>query len=1187
MDYIKKSSIALATALVLSGCGGGSSSVEETPPPVVKTTLINGMAIKGPLANANISVYLLDSKVPHGKGALISSGTTNSKAFFENFLISGELASHYIVEVTATDSTVDLSTNAKPKIETFRTIVNSESLKQNQFINLSPFTSLITEHTLLGLQSGKNLEESASFSNEYIASIFGFQASEESQSLLNIPATFTLDVVTNEQRQMSLQMRIANELFSDFIHKLKIKYPEASENSLITNVAKDLQDGEFDGESLISPALYSKDDLTLLFQSSRAAFIEAQLKAKSDLVLEANSLFNTIITQEDLISINLSNLTFSQNVDIDLDGITNAKDEDDDNDGVFDSDDAFPLNSEESLDTDGDGIGNNSDLDDDNDGVLDSEDLFPLDSTEYLDNDRDGIGNNADNDDDNDSVPDVDDVFPFDANEWLDTDLDGIGNNADNDDDNDGVADANDAFPLDPAESVDTDSDSIGNNADTDDDNDSVLDAQDAFPLDPTEWLDTDLDGVGNNADTDDDNDGVADVNDAFPLDPTEYLDTDGDGIGNNADADDDNDGVSDNEDEFPLDSKEWLDTDKDGLGNNADTDDDNDGVPDADDAFPLDSSESIDTDKDGIGNNADLDDDNDSFNDTDDAFPLDPKEWFDTDGDGIGNNADTDDDNDGVPDTDDALPLDPTEHLDTDGDGIGNNADTDDDNDSVLDHEDAFPLDPTEWLDTDLDGIGNNKDSDDDNDGVLDSDDIFPLDSTEQLDFDSDGKGDNADLDDDNDGKLDVNDNLHITTAGKTDFSPNEIISLKFRVFLENNVRLNLNSFPVVTFKAYDKQTDILLDITSVSNAVDESNNQWKLSLNALSNSGSYYLRVSFGCIVQENNCVRTAGADWRSFNDTFYFTVNCPNDSCIVKNTDPVPEINLSSSSRESYFNSAIQTSSGDLLALISNNFGVNTDLLRSQDSGISWTKVHSFYQSAKGGILLERSANQGLVNFHQCTNSASTNVYVPCISYSKDGMSWNTIVLPAESNFGNCQTSDCSSYKFSISNVLENTNGEVAVYYYRTENNVTTSYITTSNDLYSWTTPRALDFDYAGAYINRIIKSDTFGYIATVYTNHRTFYTSEDGVTWQFKKHDGLSPPHALTEVNGMVSYFTQNFWAEGIYRSNSTDFVNFSSEKLVVPTGLGHFDVVPLKNGLFGFFYTSTRNGVKEVYFQAIK
>lgn len=156
--------------------------------------------------------------------------------------------------------------------------------------------------------------------------------------------------------------------------------------------------------------------------------------------------------------------------DTDHDGISNDKDTDDDGDGVLDTEDAFPLNSNEQLDTDGDGTGNNTDLDDDNDDVPDKFDDVPLDPNETTDTDKDGIGNNADTDDDGDGLSDI-------------SEENGGTNPIKADTDGDGSNDLEDAFPLDPKESLDTDKDKIGNNIDTDDDNDSIPDSGDKFPL--------------------------------------------------------------------------------------------------------------------------------------------------------------------------------------------------------------------------------------------------------------------------------------------------------------------------------------------------------------------------------------------------------------------------------------------------------------------------------------------------------------------------------------------------------------------------------------------------------------------------------------------------------------------------------------------------------------------------------
>lgn len=232
--------------------------------------------------------------------------------------------------------------------------------------------------------------------------------------------------------------------------------------------------------------------------------------------------------------------------------------EDSDNDGFGDNIDAFPNKSWEYIDTDADGLGDSlEDDDDDNDGIRDTDDEYPLDT------DNDGVDNAVDMDDDNDGVLDVDDAFPLDADETSDSDLDGLGDNADTDADNDGVEDDLDAFPLDASETTDSDADGVGDNSDV-------------FPNNPDEWADTDGDGLGNNSDTDDDGDGVLDIDDQFPLDPTrsqdsdndgvaddddafpndssEWSDLDGDGIGDNFDPDVDGDGAINEDDEFPLD---------------------------------------------------------------------------------------------------------------------------------------------------------------------------------------------------------------------------------------------------------------------------------------------------------------------------------------------------------------------------------------------------------------------------------------------------------------------------------------------------------------------------------------------------------------------------------------------------------------------------------------------------------
>jgi|GEM_PF-926005 len=822
-----RSALCIFIAASLTACGGGSSdsspapapttsgpttspTVLPAPPPPASSSdsgqnngtlfLVSGSGVKGPLANASVSVFEVDFTQDDLRGDSIASANTNQNAQIENLSISKSLPGPFFIEFKADAETVDLTTGSSPVIKTLITVVTKNQLEKDTPIYATPLTTAAVnllqfsgDSTLLGGNDDGvfNDEEfiiALDAADDVIRSTLGFGISDQ-VDIFSTSAVYDNQISVDGLIPVT-EYRAASEAFASVVYSLATQSTsQVTADDILADLARDLSDGHLDqAQQQSAITSFSVDslirqsnlltDLTLAADAENRKIADiAQILIDERSLLGISNDVNTSTLQATLDNVSHDFLVTSiaRNADLDNDGVLNSRDLDDDGDSVADVIDVFPHDQLEFIDTDFDGIGNNADLDDDGDGQPDVVDDFPLDATRHVmtDQDNDGWPIGQDTDDADPAIPTM---------AFRDHDLDGLADNGglqpDNDDDNDGILDIYDAFPLNRIETRDFDGDGIGDNSDDDIDGDNVNNSLDMFPFNPSEHEDTDGDGIGNNSDSDDDNDGVPDSTDPFPLDSSEFVDSDGDGIGNNADNDDDNDGVDDINDASPLDSAHsvftdsdadgwpvgqdpddanpnvpsiaFRDTDQDGLANDGglapDKDDDNDGVEDLEDWAPEDPNESRDSDGDSIGDNADSDRDGDSIENALDMFPSNPEEWLDTDSDGVGNNEDTDDDNDGVSDSQDAFPLDASESADFDNDGIGNNRDSDDDNDSVDDTIDAFPYDPAESFDFDRDGIGNNADPDDDNDRINDDVDAFPFNPNESEDSDGDGVGDNSD---------------------------------------------------------------------------------------------------------------------------------------------------------------------------------------------------------------------------------------------------------------------------------------------------------------------------------------------------------------------------------------------------------------------------------------------------------
>ena len=810
LSYLNKL-LLLSISLALAACnggGGGSSSGGGGATP----TSLSGGGIKGPLVNAIVTMYELDTTQAGFKGAVVGEpGSTNAQAQIEGITLPADSSPPYILEFTSDATTTDIMTGEAPVISEMRTIITQALLDNGEQIYATPLTTMAVDLAIKNADVATgpwatrdldsdddgnddisvNLGDATTTNDELLTALpiaaaqvkstMGFGMSEEID-IFDTPPLIDDTTDTGAEQEAAAAYRAAVEAVTAVVSQIDDAVGTEDPNAVLTALTNDLADGQIDGKAddengdsqtsdifggseegsdetaTAALQLLEQDPATLPIPNDPQGRTVGEMKQA--LVDEKEALGNDDVTTTLDTEEEIALKPAETNPDIDGDGVPNDQD-------------AFPEDDSETTDTDGDGTGNNADADDDNDGVIDANDDFQLDPEEQTDTDGDGTGNNADTDDDGDGVEDIADDFP----------LDGSRSNA-TDQDNDGwpsEQDADDNDATNPGTTfVDTDLDGLGNDTDTDDDNDGVADVDDAFSTNPDEQKDTDGDGTGDNADIDIDGDGVANEDDAFPRNPFETIDTDRDGVGNNTDEDDDGDGVDDGQENQNGSDPLKRDTDGDGVLDNVDQaptdpavqfDSDDDGIDNASDNCPVHYNPSqSNVDGDTRGDDCDKDADNDGTDNVDDAFPLDDSETTDTDGDGIGNVADDDDDNDGVADVDDAFDTDASETTDTDGDGTGDNTDTDIDGDGTDNELDAFPFDDSEDTDTDFDGIGDSVDPDKDGDGVLNDDDDFPLLALASTDTDGDGEPNITDTDDDNDGTPDVSDAFKLNANEDTD---------------------------------------------------------------------------------------------------------------------------------------------------------------------------------------------------------------------------------------------------------------------------------------------------------------------------------------------------------------------------------------------------------------------------------
>ena len=153
--------LTITLAFGLSGCGGGGDSSPAptiTPPPpdeTVETQSITGGGVKGPLANAVVTVYAFDAAQAGFKGAAVGTASTDASAAVTGLALPFPLNPPYIMEFTSTPATTtDITTGMFPVITTMRTVITQASLDAGEQIYATPLTTMAVDIAVANAGTG-------------------------------------------------------------------------------------------------------------------------------------------------------------------------------------------------------------------------------------------------------------------------------------------------------------------------------------------------------------------------------------------------------------------------------------------------------------------------------------------------------------------------------------------------------------------------------------------------------------------------------------------------------------------------------------------------------------------------------------------------------------------------------------------------------------------------------------------------------------------------------------------------------------------------------------------------------------------------------------------------------------------------------------------------------------------------
>lgn len=391
-----------------SGSGSGIDRLSEGP-----SHNVTGGAVKGPLANANVVAYLLDTDAAEFKGNSIVVSSTGDNAQIQELKLPEPLDPPYILEFsvnTGTPGTTDINTGLAPAVTTLRTVITEEKLDSGEPVYATLLTTMALDIATLKADSniapytgnGDKNTTTQEFLNalpiasSQVLSTLGLGLTHF--NIWDTPPLIDRTGASAEQQKATVEYRTANEALGALLQGMvAAAASNPTADAMLAELIADLaKNGIIDGDAGL---LIDSEVLNVITNVAPANLSIPNTHNQN------NPGPDNAYTVEDVEAL-LEHETTQTGAAMDTWDLSTAAvtpgqvqvSSDTDGDNFLNIYDNCPFNSNPNQeDLDDDGKGDVCDLDDDGDGVPDDVDNCPLvANTNQDDADLDGVGNLCD-----------------------------------------------------------------------------------------------------------------------------------------------------------------------------------------------------------------------------------------------------------------------------------------------------------------------------------------------------------------------------------------------------------------------------------------------------------------------------------------------------------------------------------------------------------------------------------------------------------------------------------------------------------------------------------------------------------------------------------------------------------------------------------------------------------------------